>query len=137
MSHTTSIEVPGSVSPPSKREAPVKKKSFSAKFLDGVERAGNKVPHPAVIFVALIGLVIVLSHVFYMLGASVTYETINPETHAVEEVTTSAQSLLTGAGIRFMFAGVVENFMNFQALGVIIVAMLGVGVAESAGLVSA
>ena len=65
------------------------------KFLDVVERVGNKVPHPVVIFVLLIGLVILLSHVFYLMGASVTYQTINTETHAVEEATTAVRSLLT------------------------------------------
>jgi aminobenzoyl-glutamate transport protein len=38
------------------------------KILDAVERVGNKVSHPVIIFVILIGVVIVLSHVFYMLG---------------------------------------------------------------------
>lgn len=107
------------------------------RMLDVVERVGNKVPHPVVIFVLLIGIVILLSHLFYVLGASVTYQAINPETHAAEEVTTSAQSLLTADGIRFMYTEVVQNFMNFNAVGVIIVAMLGVGVAEEAGLIRA
>jgi aminobenzoyl-glutamate transport protein len=107
------------------------------RFLDAVERVGNKVPHPVVIFVLLIGLVILLSHIFYLMGASVTYQTINPETDAVEEVTTAVQSLLTRDGIRFMYAGVVQNFMAFTATGVIIVAMLGVGVAEASGLIKA
>ncbi|QSQ26679.1 AbgT family transporter [Pyxidicoccus parkwayensis] len=119
-----------------KRAGPPKKKAME-RLLDGVERVGNKVPHPAVIFVALIAIVIVLSHVFYLLGASVTYESINPETHALEQTTTAARSLLTADGFRFMFEGVVQNFMNFKAVGVIIVAMLGVGVADSAGLVGA
>ncbi len=112
-------------------------KSVMEKLLDVVERVGNKVPHPAVIFVLLIGLVMVLSHVFYLMGTMVSFQTINPATDAVEDVTASARSLLTADGLRFMFAGVVQNFMNFTAVGVIIVAMLGVGVAESAGLVSA
>jgi aminobenzoyl-glutamate transport protein len=112
-------------------------KTFMEKVLDGVERVGNKVPHPAVIFVILIGIVIVLSHIMYLLGSSVTYEVINPETHKVEKATTTVRSLLTAEGIRFMFAGVVQNFMNFQAVGVIIVAMVGVGVAEESGLVKA
>ena len=55
------------------------------KVLDGVERVGNKVPHPAVIFLILIGIVIVLSHILYLLGAGVTYQVINPETHKVEK----------------------------------------------------
>jgi aminobenzoyl-glutamate transport protein len=107
------------------------------KFLDVVERVGNKVPHPVVIFVLLIGLVIVLSHIFYLMGASVTYQSINTETHKPEQITTSVRSLLSADGLRFMYAGVVQNFMNFTAVGVIIVAMLGVGVAESAGLIKA
>ena len=70
-------------------------------------------------------------------GASVTYESINAETGKVEEITTHAQSLLSRDGIRFMYEDVVKNFMNFQAVGVIIVAMLGVGVADSSGLIDA
>jgi aminobenzoyl-glutamate transport protein len=113
------------------------KKKGMERLLDTIERVGNKVPHPAVIFIALILFVIALSHVFYLMGASVTYQAINPETHAAEETTAVARSLLTGDGVRFMFAGVVANFMNFTAVGVIIVAMLGVGVADAAGLVGA
>ena len=112
-------------------------KTGMQKFLDGVERVGNMVPHPVVIFLLLIGLVAVLSHIFYMMGTSVTYQTINTQTDTVETVTTTARSLLTGEGIRFIFMGVVQNFMNFNAVGVIIVAMLGVGVAEAAGLIDA
>jgi aminobenzoyl-glutamate transport protein len=107
------------------------------RFLDAVERVGNKVPHPVVIFVLLIGLVIVLSHTFYLMGSSVTYQSINADTEQPEEVTTTVRSLLTADGIRFMYAGVVTNFMAFTAVGVIVVAMLGVGVAESSGLIKA
>jgi aminobenzoyl-glutamate transport protein len=113
------------------------RKTFMQKVLDGVERVGNKVPHPAVIFVILIGIVIVLSHILYLMGVKVAYEVINPDTHKIEKMTTMARSLLTVDGIRFMYTGVVQNFMNFQAVGVIIVAMVGVGVAEEAGLVNA
>src|SRR5690606_29678383 len=60
-----------------------------------------------------------------------------PETHAIEQVTTRAQSLLTADGLRFMYTGVVDNFMSITAVGVIIVAMLGVGVAEESGLIRA
>jgi aminobenzoyl-glutamate transport protein len=111
------------------------KKTGLEKILDTVERVGNKVPHPAVIFVWLILTVIVLSHLFYMFGFGATYESINPDTHQPEQVTATAKSLLTGEGIRFMYSNVVANFMGFNAVGVIIVAMLGVGVAETAGLV--
>jgi aminobenzoyl-glutamate transport protein len=95
-------------------EAP---KTFMQKLLDGVERVGNKVPHPAVIFLLLIGGVIVLSHLLYLLGTSVAYQVLNPETHEVENATSAVNSLLTIDGIRFMFTSVVQNFMNFNAVG--------------------
>ena len=113
------------------------RKTFMQRLLDGVERVGNTVPHPAVIFVLLMGIVIVLSHILYLLGSRVSYEVINPDTHKIEKMTTVARSLLTVDGIRFMYTTVVQSFMNFQAVGVIIVAMVGVGVAEESGLVNA
>jgi len=113
------------------------KKTGMEKLLDTVERVGNKVPHPAVIFVILIAIVAVLSHILYLMGAKVSYESVNPDTDQVENVTTAAKSLLTRDGIRFMYENVVKNFMDFNAVGVIIVAMLGVGVAEASGLIGA
>ncbi len=107
------------------------------RFLDVVERVGNKVPHPVAIFVLLIGLVIVLSHILYLMGASATYQVVNSDTDTIDTTTTVVRSLLSREGIRFMYAGVVQNFMSFTGTGVIIVAMLGVGVAESAGLIKA
>jgi aminobenzoyl-glutamate transport protein len=107
------------------------------RMLDVVERVGNRVPHPVMIFVILIGIVIVLSQILYWIGASVSYQVINPYTDEIEYRTTAARGLLSVDGVRFMFTGVVQNFMNFNAVGVIIVAMVGVGVAESTGLIGA
>jgi aminobenzoyl-glutamate transport protein len=112
-------------------------RSFLQKALDGIEKVGNMVPHPAVIFFILAGIVIVLSQILYWLGTSVSYEVINPVTDQVEQVTTPVKGLLTADGIRFIFTSPVRNFLNFNAVGVILVAMVGVGVAEEAGLISA
>jgi aminobenzoyl-glutamate transport protein len=112
-------------------------KTFLQKLLDGVETVGNKVPHPAVIFFILLALVIFLSHLFHWLGTTVTYEVINPQTHKVEEATASVNSLLTADGIRFMLTSMVRNFTTFGPVGIILVVMIGVGVAEQAGLINA
>lgn len=112
-------------------------KTVMQRILDTVERVGNKVPHPVMIFVYLIGIVVALSAILAAFGAQVTYQAYNPATGDIEETTTAARSLLTIEGLRFMFTGVVPNFMGFNAVGVIIVAMVGVGVAEEAGLVKA
>ena len=112
-------------------------KTAMQKLLDTVERVGNRVPHPVMIFVYLIGIVIVLSAILGAFGAQVSYKAYNTATGEIEPATTAARSLLTIEGIRFMYTGVVANFMGFNAVGVIIIAMVGVGVAEEAGLVKA
>ena len=58
-----------------------------------------------------------------------------PEDYAVETETFEVQGLLTVDGIRFMFTSFVPNFLGFTAMGVILVAMIGVGVAELSGLI--
>lgn len=115
-----------------KPEAP---KGMMQKFLDGVEKVGNKVPHPVIIFLILIAFILVLSHILFLAGASVSYQAINTETHKLETVTTTARSLLTASGIRDMYSRLISNFMGFTAIGLLIVAMVGVGVAEEAGLI--
>src|SRR5215472_9893162 len=112
-------------------------KTLLQRLLDGIEVAGNKVPHPAVIFFILAGLVIVLSHLFYLLGTSVSYEVINPHTHLIEHATATVNSLLSANGIRFMLTSMVRNFANFGPVGIILVVMIGVGLAEQAGLMTA
>ena len=107
------------------------------RLLDGVEKVGNKVPHPAMIFLSLMVIVIVLSHVLHLFGASVTQQVIDPVTDKIQTSTVTARSLLTTEGIRFIYTSVIPNFMSFTAVGLIIVAMIGVGVAEASGLIQA
>lgn len=135
------------------------------KFLNLVERVGNRVPHPAIIFLLLVAGVVVLSHAMHLARVSVTYEVIVPKQapsaieaydpligrmglpygyggivaseSTIETRTATARSLLTRDGVRFMYTSVIPNFMGFTAVGLIIVAMLGVGVAEESGLIKA
>jgi aminobenzoyl-glutamate transport protein len=129
---------------------------FAQRALAFIERAGNKVPNPAILFLALCIGVIVLSQLLDWLNVSITSEVVEPtdvETEqradgvsalpyddAPEDYTTRTETfevegLLTGDGIRFMFTSFVPNFLGFTAVGVILVAMIGVGVAELSGLV--
>lgn len=117
-------------------EAATASKTTMQKVLDAVERIGNKVPHPAVIFLILLVMVVLLSHVLYLAGATVNYEVIDPVTNELVAASSSARSLLTAEGIRFMYTSLVPSFMGFTAVGLIIVAMVGVGVAEESGLIN-
>ena len=110
---------------------------FMKRMLDVVEKAGNKVPHPVMIFLFLIVAVFILSHILHFAGASVTQQSVDPQTEKLVSTTVVARSLLTTGGIRFIYTSVIPNFMNFTAVGLIIVAMIGVGVAEASGLIKA
>jgi aminobenzoyl-glutamate transport protein len=134
------------------------------KVLDTIERVGNKVPHPAIIFLGLVGLVIVLSAILAAFDVAVTYDVVETPPDVVEtqyvggsvveepvptlddyldedvelvQQTTSIRSLLGADGIRFIFSSFVDNFASFSVVAVVFVAMIGVGVAESAGLMAA
>lgn len=112
-------------------------RSVLQKVLDWIERVGNKVPHPVIIFLILIGLIMVLSAVFQAAGSSVTFEQAQLGADDVQTVTVAAQSLLDADGLRFVFTSPVSNFNSFGVVGVILVAMIGVGMAEEVGLIQA
>lgn len=107
------------------------------KLLDLVEKLGNQVPHPVVLFLILMVAVMLVSHGLELLGTSATYQRINLETLEMEEATTAVRSLLSADGIRFVFTSVVPNFINFGPVGIIIVAMIGIGLAERSGFIQA
>ena len=106
------------------------------RLLNVIERVGNKVPHPAVIFLVMIGVVIVASVIMSAMGSAVTLETTDANGALTRQVV-EVKSLLSTQGLRFMLTSWVDNFMAFSATGMILVAMIGVGVAEQTGLVAA
>ena len=98
------------------------KKGTLIRALDLIEVIGNKLPHPATLFAVFALLVLILSAVF----ASLDFYALHPTTNErIEPV-----NLLTGEGVRMIVTNMVRNFTNFLPLGVVLVAMLGVGVAE-------
>ncbi|MFK3936158.1 AbgT family transporter [Alkalihalobacillus sp. NPDC078783] len=97
--------------------------------LVGVEKVGNLLPQPITIFLILIGLLLAMSTAFSLAGLSVT----NPATEEVTEI----RSLLSGEGITFITSTMVQNFTGFAPLGVVLTIMLGIGLAERVGLLSA
>lgn len=125
---------------------------FTERALAWVEKAGNRVPNPAILFLGLIVFVIVLSQVLDWANVGVTHQIADhaagtpyqlPDDatdHAAYALRTEhveAKGLLTVSGISFMFTTFVSNFLGFAAVGVILVAMIGVGVAEYSGLIGA
>jgi aminobenzoyl-glutamate transport protein len=108
--------VPGSV-PQSPRGA-----------LATIERIGNRLPDPAMLFIVLLLAVWILSWVFSLFS----YELIDPRTG---EALVIVNQLSASAMTQFLSA-MVTTFAHFHPIGVVLVAMMGIGVAEHTGFIS-
>jgi aminobenzoyl-glutamate transport protein len=138
--------------------------TFLERLLDAIERLGNRMPHPAILFLWLCAGVIVLSQILYWANVKATFEVVKPPSVPTEETwyggsvepsdvgpteseppnayhvvkeTAKVQGLLTGNGVRYLFTSFVDNFRNFSAVTIMLVVMIGVGLAEAAGLIGA
>ena len=120
-----------------KNGSSLEKKGAIVRAMDAVERVGNALPNPATIFLILTLAVIIISAICGSLGVSVTYETIDTAGNAIVEKTVNAVNLLTPDSIRHLVTTVVSSFTGFFALGTVFTIMIGVGVADGSGMISA
>ena len=102
-------------------------------WLNRIEKIGNSFPHPVALF-ALFTLAIVLgSWLLSVLDVSVTGQMIIDGTLQEKEI--GVRSLLTREGAIYMLTGVIGNFTSYAPLGMTLVAMFGVGLAEQSGFI--
>ncbi|HEX6333171.1 MAG TPA: AbgT family transporter [Flavisolibacter sp.] len=103
------------------------RRSFTDRSLRVIEKIGNALPDPATLFFLLAVLIMVISWLVYMAGTSVTH----PGTKEVVAV----KNLLSREGLEFVLTSMVRNFTGFAPLGTVLVALLGIGIAEGSGLI--
>ncbi len=96
------------------------------KFLNWIERAGNRLPHPFWIFCYLSAAVLLLSLILGLIGVSV----VHPVTHE----TVAVQNLLSQYGLQRFVLGMVNNFSHFAPLGLMLVMLMGVSISVHTGL---
>lgn len=106
------------------------KNGFIMRSLNAIEHVGNKLPHPVTLFAIFSFIVIILSAVFSSMGMQVN-DPLN-EGEVIE-----VKNLLGSEGILYLFKSAVTNFTGFAPLGTVLVTMLGIGIAERSGLISA
>ncbi|MEL7451713.1 MAG: AbgT family transporter [Pseudomonadota bacterium] len=97
-------------------------------MLGTVERVGNKLPDPAMLFVGLLFIVWLLS----WLLSYVSFDVVDPRSGAALTI----KNLLAPAALTESLSVMVTNFSHFHPVGVVLVAMLGIGVAEHTGFIN-
>ena len=110
-------------------ETPAPKRRFVNRALDTIERIGNRLPDPAVLFFIFLILVWITS----ALLAPVQFAELDPRTDQPIEV----KNMLSGPNLASFLSRMVTIFTGFHPLGVVLVALLGVGVAEHTGFINA
>ena len=109
--------------------------SMYNRLLNGIERVGNSLPNPIALFAIFALAIVVISAVCAAMGVSATGMLISGG--ELKETTVSVVSLLTRDGLQYIFTSAVNNFTTYAPLGMVLVAMLGVGVAEQSGMIHA
>jgi aminobenzoyl-glutamate transport protein len=104
------------------------RKSLLTRFLDTIERTGNRLPDPVILFFLLAAIVPFVSSLVAWAGWSFA--------HPATGAPVTAVNLLTRDQVQRMFTEAVANFTAFPPLGTVLVAMIGIGVAERSGLIA-
>ena len=114
---------------PAAPQTPSPRRGAMSRFLDAVERVGNRLPDPAMLFLLLMLAVWALSWAL----SGVQFGAIDPRTGEPIRIV----NLLAGESLTAFMANMVRVFLGFAPLGVVLVAMLGLGVAEHTGFINA
>ncbi|MYL45154.1 p-aminobenzoyl-glutamate transporter [Virgibacillus halodenitrificans] len=101
--------------------------TFISRILNKVEWLGNRLPDPFMLFASLAILVILLSWII----ASFDVTFLQPG----EEKPVAIKSLVSAEGIQYMLISMLENFVGFKPLGIVLAIMLGIGLADKVGLI--
>ncbi len=110
---------------PAPETAPTER-GFIDKAMSGIERVGNKLPHPVLLFLGL----------FVLVGAASTVLAAADATVRIpgEDKTVAVRGVFTGDGVVWLLENFIPNFTGFPSLGTVLLMMAAVGVAERTGL---
>ena len=107
--------------------APAPRKTWPDRFLSAIERIGNALPHPATLFAIFALSIVILSWLLSRVGLSA----VNPRDGSLVEPI----NLISTGGLHWILEHTIENYTGFAPLGTVLVALLGIGVAEKSGLI--
>ena len=106
-----------------------KKKKLSIRVLDSIEKVGNKMWDPVTLFLLLSFILIVSSALLSKLGVSAV--------HPGTDETIKVVNLMSKAGLQDLISSITDNFQSFPPLGLVLIVIIGAGLADKTGLMTA
>lgn len=91
--------------------------------------------HPITVFLFLTLLTVVLSGILSVIEMQATYNTVNPNTNELESTLVAVENLFSFDGMKFLIGNATTNFISFAPLGTLLLALIGITIAESTGLI--
>ena len=91
--------------------------------------------HPITIFLLLTLLVIILSGIFSLFQMQATYNTVNVNSKDLEPTLVAVENLFGFEGIKFLISQAAKNFLSFGPLGMLLISLLGLTIAEGTGFI--
>ena len=110
-------------------DSPPTRPKFFTRALNLIERVGNALPHPATLF-AILGLVVLVASA---LAAALGANAVHPSTGEL----IVPRNLLGFEGLRYLYVSLEDNFIAFPPFGIVLVSVIGLGIAEGTGLIEA
>lgn len=120
----------------SDNEVTLERRSMLERVVDWIEVVGNKLPHPFWLFFILMLITMIISFVLNKMGVSVTYMAAKAG-EAPTQITASVVNLFSYDVIRQLCGNFVKVYVNFAPLGLVMTMMLGIGIVEQSGMISA
>ncbi|WP_255492197.1 AbgT family transporter [Cetobacterium sp. 2A] len=102
------------------------KQNLIDKMLNSFEKIGNKLPDPVSIFVILCMLILIISYTCNKLGIVAT--------HPISKEVIAVNNLLSIENLKKILVEMITVFQNYPPLGVVLIAMIGIGLADKSGL---
>lgn len=128
---------PKKASEPNPQQGDISSSGWFVRFLNIVERLGNLLPHPITLFALFCVAVVIISGIAGYFGLTVVDPRPIGSHGRSADGLIHVVSLMNAEGLRMIVSHLVTNFTGFTPLGTVLVALLGVGIAERSGLLSA
>ena len=115
----------------------LKLKSLTISFIRWIERVGNYLPHPFFLFIILIFLIFLISYILNQIGIEASYLKLDPKQNKQILQTIGVVNLFERSTLQSIIENFVSTFIYFAPVGLVIIMILGVGLAEQVGFFSA